>query len=178
MAKGTAKQRYNIAIRILHKLVALCIILQFIIGFFFDSLFANFHPSTFMMLHKSIGLSTLILVLLLILIRLVSKKLPYGNTLPKPQIFLAKVVHFGMYICIILMSLSGFIASQLFQYPFWYFNLVQIPVFLPHNAALGAQIFSLHPIIAYILLVLVILHILAVIYHRFIVKDSILKRIW
>ncbi|WP_388064007.1 cytochrome b/b6 domain-containing protein [Klebsiella pneumoniae] len=44
------------------------------------------------------------------------------------------------------------------------------------NFELGSKIFSYHYIFASVLLVLVVLHIAAALYHQLIVKDNILAR--
>ncbi|WP_440617799.1 cytochrome b/b6 domain-containing protein [Cysteiniphilum sp. 6C5] len=61
--------KYNLLIRLLHLLIAVGVILQLLIGFFFDGLFAKLNGAFFMTMHKSIGLSLAILVVLLIIIR-------------------------------------------------------------------------------------------------------------
>ncbi|WP_116964332.1 cytochrome b [Fastidiosibacter lacustris] len=170
--------KYNVLIRLLHTLVALGVILQVIVGFFFDDMFSKLNPAFFMTIHKSIGLSLFLLIVFLIITRIFSNKIPYPKEMPVIQRMLAKLVHWGLYLCILLMSLSGFIASQLFHSKWQYFYWFDIPNFLPKNPGLGREIFSWHPFIAMILLVLVILHILAALSHQFIAKDKIMQKMF
>lgn len=169
--------RYNFGIRLTHKIIALFVILQLIVGLLFDALFSHFYPGFFMTLHKSMGLSLLFLIILLMLLRLVGKKIPYPKDMPTIQIILAKLVHFLLYLCVLGMSLTGFIASELFHSKWQFFYLFDVPAFLPANPALGKYIFSFHGLIAPVLLTLVILHIAAAIYHRS-RKDTIMKKMF
>ncbi|WHN65028.1 cytochrome b [Cysteiniphilum sp. QT6929] len=168
--------KYNFLIRLFHLLIAIGVILQLLIGFFFDDLFAKLNGAFFMTIHKSIGLSLAIVVILLIITRLLSKKIPYPKAMSSLHIFLAKIVHFGLYLCVFCMSMTGLIASQLFQSQWQFFYWFNVPILLPQNPELGSEIFSWHPWFAYILLVFVILHIFAALYHKYIAKDDIVKK--
>ena len=170
--------KYNALIRLLHLLIAIGVILQLFIGFFFDDLFAPLNGSFFMTMHKSIGLCLAILVILLIVTRLLSKKIPYPNNISSLHILFAKTVHIGLYLCVFLMSMTGFIASQFFQSQWQFFYWFNVPILLPQNPELGSEIFSWHPWLANILLIFVILHILGALYHKYIVKDDIVKKMF
>ncbi|WP_119343509.1 cytochrome b [Facilibium subflavum] len=170
--------RYNFAIRGLHKLIVLFVLIQFFIGFLFDFLFSRFYPAFFMTIHKSLGLTLLLLTILLIIIRLSSKKVPYPKTMPFIQIILAKIVHLGLYLSLFTMSLSGFIAMQLFHSKWQYFYLFYVPNFLQVNTTLGREIFQIHQWAALIFAGLVILHTLAAFYHKYACKDQIMKKMW
>ena len=171
-------QKYNLIIRILHILIALGTILQLIIGFFFHDFFKHVSPYFFMTMHKSIGLTMLFLVILLLVVRALSKPIPYPTTMPLTQKLLAKLCHIGLYLCLLAMSLSGVLALQLFQSQWQYFYWFNLPNFLATNPNLGRQLFALHNTIALVLLVLVIVHVLRAFYHRFIIKDQIMQKMF
>ena len=127
-------------------------------------------------LHKSFGLVILLVTLLLIVARLFSRKPEYTPPLPFWQKTLARVVHLGIYISALAMVLSGLIGSMLIGYPWKVFFIAPLPTFFKANQELGSEIFSYHYTFASILVVLVTLHIVAVVYHHFIVKDKTLHR--
>lgn len=171
-------QKYNLIIRILHILIALGTILQLIIGFFFHDFFKHVSAYFFMTMHKSIGLTMILLVILLLVVRTLSKPIPYPTTMPLTQKILAKLCHTGLYLCLLVMSLSGVLALQLFNSQWQYFYWFNLPNFLAANPNLGRQLFALHNTIALVLLVLVVLHVLGAFYHRFIVKDQIMQKMF
>ena len=169
--------RYNVFIRLLHALIASGILLQLVIGFFRHRFYAFWPRKTLMMLHQSIGLTLLVLVILLIVTRLFSRKIPYpSGDMPLYLVVFAKLVHFGLYVCILLMALSGLVAFQLFHHSWQYFDLFSIPNLLVQNPRLGHEIFMFHPVVANVLMALVILHVLGSFYHRVIRKDNVVKR--
>jgi len=56
------------------------------------------------------------------------------------------------------------------------FFIAPLPAFFKVNKELGSQIFSYHYTFASILAILVVGHIVAALYHHFVVKDKILHR--
>jgi cytochrome b561 len=89
---------------------------------------------------------------------------------------LARTVHLGIYIGVLGMALSGLIGSMLMGYPWKVFFIAPLPQLFKVNQELGYQIFSYHYIFATILSILVFGHIVAALYHQFIVKDNLLSR--
>lgn len=166
--------KYSLPVRVLHSTLAFLIIAQLILGFGFAKSFLDF--SWVIGLHKSFGLITFFVIPLLVIARVFSPKLKYDPPMPMYQHILAKVVHLGLYICAFGMAFSGLVGSMLMNYPWKIFFVIPFPNILPTNMSLGSQIFSYHYVFASVLLVLVIAHILAALFHQIILKDNILSR--
>ena len=130
-----------------------------------------------MTIHKSLGLS-LFFVPLLIIARLVCRNIAYPKQMPMVQKILAKMVHWGMYLSVFIMACSGVIANQLFHSKWQYFYLFEVPNVLSKYPEIASKVFALHFYVAPMLLVLVIAHILAAIYHQVVVKDAVMKRMF
>lgn len=165
---------YSFSLRILHKILAIFIVLQLLVGFGFEWVF--FESKQIITLHKSFGLCIFFIIILTIIVKIVSDKPPYSPALPLWQYIVAKITHLGLYICIMGMCLSGLIGSILMGYPWKIFFVIPFPNFLPTNQSLGWEIFSYHSVFATVLGLLVTLHILAALYHQFILKDGLLSR--
>ena len=117
-------------------------------------------------LHKSLGIIALIFIVIRIANRLFHKAPALPATMPKIEIILSNLGHFGLYVLMILTPLSGYLMSNAFGFPVNLFS-IELPFLIARNFELG-KIFSLaHELCAYGLLGLVALHILAVIKHRF-----------
>lgn len=170
--------KYPILIRLLHFLLLLIVFSQIIVGFGFYSIFASINPKTLITLHKSLGLLSIIVVILFILRRLFYKKPPFPSDMPKIQQFIARVVHTLLYLTVLIMGLSGLFASMLFNSHWDVFYLFPMPQLIAPNPQLGATIFAWHTSGAIILSILIILHLLGVIQHQYIKKDKILKKIF
>ncbi|ASG67017.1 branched-chain alpha-keto acid dehydrogenase subunit E2 [Francisella halioticida] len=166
--------KYNLCIRSLHIVLASLIITQLILGFGFAFEILNF--SWIIVLHKSLGLLTFFVILTLAAARIFSKKLHYDPPLPLIQYIIAKIVHLGIYISAFGMALSGLLGSMLMNYPWKIFFIIPFPEIFKTNYSLGVKIFSYHYVFATILLILVVLHITAALYHQLILKDNILAR--
>ncbi|MED7819395.1 MULTISPECIES: cytochrome b [unclassified Francisella] len=166
--------KYNTCIRLLHAILATLIIIQLILGFGFSFGILNF--SWVIVLHKSFGLLTFFVIIMLVIARVLSKKLSYNPPLPLIQHIIAKIVHLGIYISAFGMATSGLLGSMLMNYPWKIFFILPFPEIFTTNYSLGIKIFSYHYVFASILLVLVVLHIAAALYHQLILKDNILAR--
>lgn len=167
--------KYILPVRILHKVLAFLIIAQLLLGFGYAKGFLNF--SWVITLHKSFGLSTFFIIILMIIVRTFSIKPKYNPPLPIFQLIVAKLVHLGMYLSALGMVLSGLLGSMFMNYSWKIFFIITFPEVFEKNIPLGAQIFSYHYIFASILLILVIMHITAALFHKFVLKDDIMARI-
>jgi cytochrome b561 len=166
---------YSFSLRLLHKILAIFIIIQLLIGFGFE--WGFFESKQVITLHKSFGLCIFFITIFTIIAKIISDKPPYSPALPLWQYIVAKATHLGLYVCIMSMCLSGLIGSMLMDFSWKIFFVIPFPNILPIDQSLGWKIFSYHSVFATILGLLVILHILAALYHHFILKDKILSRI-
>ncbi|MCW8407788.1 cytochrome b [Legionella sp. PATHC035] len=130
----------------------------------------------YIMLHKSIGLTILVLGILFIIWHFLNiKPLPPENQ-PRWQHVLSKIVHHTLFILIILIPIVGYLLTCSDGKPINFFGWFTIPCLIPANEQLGNVMFSTHETLAFIILALVGLHFLAALYHHFMRKDEVLKR--
>ncbi|HQV41030.1 MAG: cytochrome b [Moraxellaceae bacterium] len=127
-------------------------------------------------LHKAIGLTVFFLLWARLGWRL-------SGPAPTPVITniwqhrAAVLVHWGLYFVMLMMPLSGLVMSQFAGREISWFGVFQIPVFVAENKDLAAQIKDLHEGVWWpLLLGLVGIHVVAALWHQFVVKDDILKR--
>lgn len=170
--------RHNYIVRGLHRVVAVLVILQLLIGFGYGLKIITFYPSIVMTLHKSLGVTLLAVVVIMIIMRLISGRVAYNPPLNSIQHFIAKLVHIGLYVSTLGMALSGSLASALYHSQWKFFFVIPMPQLFERNTALAGQIFAWHTIFAYVLLVLVVLHIVAAIFHKVVLRDNIWQRMF
>lgn len=129
-------------------------------------------------LHKAFGVTILALVLLRILWRLTSKipSLPAG--MPGWQKKLAHGVHFLLYACLLIMPISGYVMSMAGGYGVSYFGLYNLPDLIGKDPALGKLASGVHEYTAWVLAGLIGLHVVGGLYHHFIRRDNVLRRMW
>ena len=127
-------------------------------------------------LHQSTGITVFMLVVLRLIWRMFNKPPPYPASMPSWQKMASNVVHWTLYAAIIIQPIAGVIMVRARGRDANFFSF-QIPAFPQPNQELAEFMWFLHhDVVGKVLLVFVIGHILAALYHHFIVKDNILKR--
>lgn len=165
---------YAPSLRLLHWLVALLVLsvwpLGFMIKFVRDDVKLDFY-----MLHESLGFIVLWLMLLRVGARL-SAGAPQGLTTGLDH-HVATAAHVLLYLFLIVMPVTGFLATNAHGFPLQWFGL--FPVWSPIGKAPDiAPVFStIHEWSSWILLALFALHIAGVIFHHVIRRDGTLYRI-
>ena len=172
-------QKYALSSRIIHWLMAVIIIALLGLGIYMTE-FLSKEASNKMdiyNLHKSFGVVALILIFLRIINRLVKPAPKLPETIVKSERILAHLGHFGLYVLMVIVPLSGYLMSNSFGYPVHLFS-IKMPVIAQTNFDLGKIFAETHEIAAYGLLALVTLHILGVIKHHFFDRpeNDVLKR--
>ena len=171
--------KYHLSIRILHWLMALIIISMLTLGFYMAGLDREAPNKMFLYdLHKSFGVTIFLLVAIRISCRLLTKIPPLPNTMSKLIKISAHFVHYFLYLLMILMPLSGYLMSSFAGYPVAIFSIT-LPNFVEKNIPKAEFFHDSHTFLAYVIITLLVLHILAAIKHRFfdLKENNILPRI-
>ena len=167
-------EKYHPAIRTLHWIMVLLFALIFVLGAVMVE-FKESEPWAMYGLHKSTG----VLVFLLVILRLIARWTTQAPLLPSeiPGLFrgIAHGVVFLMYLCMIIVPISGYAMSNIHGYPVKFYGLA-LPSIFPKTPEWESFIDGLHVYAAYTLLALIALHILGVVFHH-IKGQEILRRI-
>jgi cytochrome b561 len=128
-------------------------------------------------IHKSFGVIALIFIFVRIINRLIKKSPALPDSLSRPEKILAHFGHTGLYILMLLVPVSGYLMSNAFGHAVSLFA-IKMPTLIANNFTLGKIFANIHELGSYSLLILVIIHILAVVKHRFFDKaeNDVLKR--
>lgn len=171
----TIPSRYHPIQVTLHWLTVILVFAAMIVGKSMSRLPNDDAKLTLLAIHMSIG----ILTLLVVIVRLIARQ-----RLPKPahatagNVFfdwIGKLVHYALYTFVLLMTVSGLsLSAQVGLAPI---------VFGGSGAPLPADFFDfaarvLHGFIAPALFLLIILHVGAALYHQLALKDNLLARMW
>lgn len=172
-------QKYPLSSRILHWLMALLILGMLGIGIYMTDFLPKDSPNHLKIyeLHKSFGVMVLILVFIRIFNRLITKVPPLPETISKIEKILAHLGHFALYALMILIPLSGYLMSNSFGFPVHFFG-IEMPFLVEKNFEHGKIFAEAHEILAYTLIAVIVLHIAAVVKHRYFDKpeNDVLKR--
>ena len=168
------RKSYNLYAVILHWLIAGLILFMIFLGWRLGD-----HDSMRLSrvnLHKSVGISILLLSLVRLGLRL-AYKAPPEPPMPKWQLWAAKALHVGFYIVMIGMPLTGWlmVSTSAREIPFFLWHWPHLPV--PQNHATHEFFEGLHGLIAKLIIyVMVPLHVLAALKHQFVDKDEVMQR--
>ena len=172
-----AAGRYNNVAIALHWIVAVLVLVLIGLGVYMvDIPRGTPERSYFYNLHKSIGLTTGIIVLFRFWWRQKNPPPPLPSSLPAWQVTASNISHALLYMCLIMMPIAGFTASQFTKYGVTYFGLFKIPPMASQNKVLYDFFQGVHENTAYVLMVLVTVHIIAALQHLLFAKDGIFQR--
>jgi len=188
----------NVAIA-LHWLIGIAILFMFILGWFMTELPKSAPKTTsfdifnlglviwevakeesprafYFNLHKSIGLSILMLIVLRMYWRFTHRPPAFLNSMKLWEKRLAKATHHSLYLLMFLIPLSGIIMSAGSKYGIKWFGIKVIPGF--DDKAIRELFLEFHGIFGLLLLLLLIFHIIGAMKHSIIDKDGTLRRMW
>lgn len=148
--------------------MAVLIIFMIGLGIYMNDFMTENNPNHFAIyeLHKSIGVVLIILVLTRIVNRLIHKPLQPPIGLKKIEKTFAKLGHFGLYVLMVITPFSGYLMSNGFGFEVKLFGIA-LPALINIDIELARFFKELHEISAFSLAGLIVIHILAVIKHRY-----------
>jgi len=161
----------------LHWLIAFALIGQIALGLWMieiPKLPAGVRAYWFNM-HKSIGMTIGLLVLMRVLWRLTHTPPALPSTMAQWQARAAKVSHWLLYACMIIMPLAGYLGSVFSGYPIRYFGAT-LPGWGWKDEALKEFFSTVHLVTAVSFISLIALHVLAALKHAFVDRDGVLQR--
>jgi cytochrome b561/polyisoprenoid-binding protein YceI len=167
-----AQQRYSWGAIVLHWAIALALAFQLALGF---SMPKDERGFALFQLHKSVGITILLLTLVRLAWRLTHR--------PPPAVeggfqgFLAKAVHTLLYVFMVGMPLTGWavVSTSRIQVPTLLWGAIPWP-HLPISNALHDLAEESHEILAWIGIALIALHVAGALRHQFLIKDGLLRR--
>jgi cytochrome b561 len=173
------RDRYTATAIALHWLIALLLLGQFAFGLMLDDI-PRGTPARglYVNLHKSSGIVIGLLIVLRIVWRLTHTPPPLPEMMPAWQRRAAILGHAALYLCMLMLPLSGYLASNFSRHGIKFFNLVRLPPWGPDDKTLYAFFNSTHHIAALLLALFVALHVLAVAKHMLVDRDGLVRRIW
>lgn len=162
---------------LLHWTIAFLLIGLIILGLYMISIEKQPNSGWYFNAHKSFGLVAAALILLRLFWRLNHKPAPLPTTVPLWQAKITRLIHWLLYICIIIMPVTGFLGASFSKHGVIFFGL-QVPTWVNQNHGIAEQFFEVHKFVAWILITLIVLHVLAAFKHLFINKDKVFQRMW
>lgn len=180
MIKNTP-EKYGIVTKLLHASIGSIIIYLLYLGYTMSGMENSPEKWGNYATHKSFGMVVLFLASFFYIWKLFNSKVdeaPAVNYLAK---ILSKVVKLSLLTIMLLYPLTGYIMSSAGGHDIVMFDKISVPLLIEKGSMLfgyniGDIAHSVHGYLFYITLGLLGLHILGALYHNFILKDDVLKR--
>jgi len=169
--------RYNPLLVAFHWLLAFMIIAALTLGFFGLAPMPNADPQKIdgLRAHMTGGILIFSLMAIRLVVRMSTTR-PAAATTGYPLLDrIAPITHYGFYILVFAMAATGLTTALLAGL---------FPIVFGHSGSALPRTFLIYPtrvahgIIAFTLVGLIALHLLAVVFHQFIKGDGLLRRMW
>ena len=165
---------YGLISKLLHWLSAILLLVQIPLGFYLVNLDFGTERLNFENIHVVIGLSIFYLVILRLLIKIINPTPKLDPSIFKGQKFLAKLNHILLYVTILSITISG-ILKKLFNGES--LTIIFKKITIQDNFELAELFYEIHIFSNYLIIILITIHIVAVIIHKFFFNDNLLKKI-
>ena len=165
---------YGFISKIFHWLSAAVLIIQIPLGFYLVDLDFSEKRLTIESIHVILGVSIFYLTLLRLIYKLFNPTPSLGNNIFPGQRLIAKLNHILLYFSILIITMSGAF-KKLFNGEI--LDLFLFNIEIKENFELAELFYEIHILGNYTLIVLILLHIFAVIIHKLVFKENLLKRI-
>ena len=165
---------YGTISKIFHWLSAAVLVVQIPLGFYLVDMDFSEKRITIESIHVTLGLSIFYLTLLRLIYKTFNPTPTLQNNIFPGQKIIAKLNHIFLYFAILAITISGAL-KKLYngeKLDVFFFNLE-----IQDNFELAEIFYEIHIFSNYTLITLITLHISAVIIHKVLFKENLLKRI-
>ena len=170
--------RYTRTAIALHWLVALVILAQIPFGWALGGIPTG-TPARgwYVNLHKSVGITLGAVIVLRACWRWFHPPPALPDWMPRWERIGANAIHAGLYACMLLMPLTGYVASNFSKWGVKYFNTIMLPPWGVNDERIYALFNGAHVTTSYIFLALILTHAASAVRHAS-RHDGILQRMW
>jgi cytochrome b561 len=166
--------RYTRLTRVLHWLTAALVFSALFIGFVMVNSVSRY--AGLVMLHKTLGVTILLVVLVRVVNRLTHRAPPLPSTvgaLERKVVILSEV---SLYTLLLIQPLLGWAMVSAAGGPVVVFGSLRLPRIAPFDAQLFWLLRQAHSVIAYALMAAIAAHISAVLLHTLTLRDRLIER--
>jgi len=169
-----AHRRFTPLQRLLHWLMAACILAMLFIGV---GMVSTVMPKylTLVSIHKPLGIAILALALIRLALRLRYGAPPLPADLPEPMKLAAVGSHYALYALMIAMPLLGWGMLSAAAYPVVLFGGWHLPAILPQSDSLHTLLGDAHFYLAFAFFALILLHVAAALFHALVRRDGVFE---
>ncbi|MGZ9811648.1 cytochrome b [Pseudoroseicyclus sp. H15] len=128
--------------------------------------------------HKNAGVVIFLLVVARLIYRAMHPAPPLPASLPRLQELVAIATHWLLYALVLVMTISGYIRVKAGGFPIEMLDALGVPSLVPRSDDLAETAQAVHLTVRYALVLLILMHIGAALYHLIVRKDGVFQRMW
>jgi cytochrome b561 len=166
---------YDPLTKLLHWFVFAVVAAQYGVGEFMPHIGRNARDEGLIAWHFGLGTVVLVAIVAALIWRVVHP-VPQTDEISLWQKRLATLVHWILYLLILTMCILGWAATNYRGWDVKLFGLVPLPALAAKGDGWAHTAGDIHTLLVNVLLGLVAVHVLAALYHHFIARDRVLKR--
>ncbi len=179
MVVGSKPRSYDGVQRSFHWIMAAVILTALALGLIAQYLVgSNVTRGQILFIHKSLGMTALILGVLRVAYRLAVGAPPYATPLGWLTHKAAQAGHFALYVLMLALPIAGYVLSSAGGHEIPWFGVFNFPSLAPHNGALAHSAATAHLVFAWTIIGVLALHFAAVFWHVCVKRDEVLSRMW
>ena len=167
--------RYDGVAQSFHWVVVLLVVAQYATKWLPDG-FASLGEKQLNAWHLAIGPTILLLMLLRLAWRLTHHTPAPPSDLPRSLQILSRSTHWLFYALLVVLPVLGWIAASGYGASVTLLRLVPLPALIGPDKSLAESVGSVHGGLAWVLLVVIALHVSGALYHAFIKRDGVIGR--
>jgi cytochrome b561 len=168
---------YGFVTKVLHWLLFVLITLLIVGGLSTDDMPKSAEKAQYIAIHRSLGITVLVLVCFRLFWRWSNPVPPQPLGTARWQIAMVHFNHYGLYLLMLAQPVSGLLMSQAEGHAVEYFGLFTWPTLIAPDKVMGEIYEQAHGIIWAILSIFAGWHVIAALYHHWVRKDDVLRRI-
>lgn len=176
MAAKNDADHYGWTARALHWIVFAIIATMLVLGLYFGELERGDRKSLLILIHASFGVTLIVLMVSRLIWRLSNVRPLNPPDAPAWTTPAAAWVHRGLYVAIFAQMTIGVFILATVDRPLPFFGLFEILVPAPYDRDLHEQLEAFHKLGWKIIAALVVVHVLAALWHHFVHRDFVLRR--
>ncbi len=169
-------ERYTGVARLLHWTMAALVLATVPAGFVLLSLPPGRVQNTLFDLHRSVGVLLFVLVVIRLPWRLTHPPPPLPEDLPAWQRLASGIVHHLLYVLLLIQPIIGWWGTSAFGAPISVFWLFELPPLVSKDEVAAKRILAWHGIVGITLSVAIAIHVSAALFHHFVRRDQVLRR--
>ena len=171
----SAAAKYDVFARLLHWIIVVLLIAQYAVAWTMPSIHRGVQPVGLIEWHLQLGTAIIAVMIMRVVWRFLRREPDVAEGSPFTRV-VASLTHRLLYLLLIVEPVMGWISASSRGWSVTLFGAIPLPPLSAAGSEFGHTMGDVHQVLAWGLLGLVGLHVAAALYHHFLLRDGVLRR--